>query len=69
MNGVFNFVRFVTYSIAGVAIRKSWNWLVSDIEPFPGSKEFNKELLDAEKRYKHLKRKKEEYDETIRKIR
>ena len=64
-----NFVRFTVFTVAGLAIRKSWNWLVSDIEPFPGSKEFDRELLDAEKRYKHLKYKKEEYNETIRKIR
>ena len=64
-----NFMRFTVFTVGGLAIRRSWNWLVSDIEPFPGSKEFNRELLDAEKRYKHLKHKKEEYDETIRKVR
>ena len=66
---IVNFMRFTVFTVVGLAIRKSWNWLVSDIEPFPGSKEFNKELLDTKKRYEHLKRKKEKYDETIRKIR
>ena len=66
---IVNFMRYTVFTVAGLAIRKSWNWLVSDIEPFPGSKEFNKELLDAKQRYEHLKRKKEEYDETIRKVR
>ena len=45
-----NFMRFTVFTVAGLAIRRSWNWLVSDIEPFPGSKEFNKELLDAKQR-------------------
>ena len=65
---IVNLVRFTVFTVGGLAIRRSWNWLVSDIEPFPGSKEFNKELLDTKKRYEHLKRKKEEYDETIRKV-
>ena len=69
MNGIFNFVRFVTYTVTAMTVRKGWNWLTSDVDPIPGTKEFNRELLDAEKRYKHLKRKKEEYDETIRKVR
>ena len=64
-----NFMRFTVFTVAGLAIRKSWNWLVSDIEPFPGSKEFNKEWLDVKAKYFRLKQKKEEYNETVRKIR
>ena len=44
MNGVVTFVRFITYSVAGLAIRKGWNWLTADVDPIPGTKEFNKEL-------------------------
>ena len=69
MNGVLTFVRFVTYSIAGVAIRKSWNWLTADVDPIPGTKEFNKELFETEAKYKRLKIKKGEYDEASRKVR
>ena len=69
MNGVVTFVRFITYSVAGLAIRKGWNWLTSDVDPIPGTKEFNKEWLDTKTKYLRLKQKKEEYNETIRKIR
>ena len=69
MNGIINFVRFITYSIAAVAVRKSWNWLTADVDPIPGTKKFNSELLNAEAKYKRLKRKKEEYDDTLRKVR
>ena len=43
MNGIFNFVRFITYSVAAVAVRKSWNWLTADVDPIPGTKEFDDE--------------------------
>ena len=69
MNGIINIIRFVTYSIIAVGVRKGWNWITADIDPMPGTKQFNIELLDAEAKYKRLKRKKEEYDETFRKIR
>ena len=69
MNGVLTFVRFVTYSIAGVAIRKSWNWRTADVDPIPGTKEFNKEFFETEAKYKRLKIKKGEYDEASRKVR
>ena len=68
MNGIFNFVRFITYSVAAVAVRKSWNWLIADVDPIPGTKEFNQEWLETKTKYIRLRKKKEEYDETIRRI-
>jgi len=69
MNGIINFVRFITYSIAAVAVRKSWNWLTADVDPIPGTKEINRELLDSETKYKRLRKKKEEYNDSSRRIR
>ena len=69
MNGVFNFVRFITYSIAAVTVRKGWNWLVQDVDPIPGTKEFDKEFYTAKEKYNRLRKKKGEYDEASRKIR
>ena len=69
MNGIFNFVRFITYTVTAMTVRKGWNWLTSDVDPFPGPQEFNKEWLDTKTKYLRLKQKKEEYNETIRKIR
>ena len=69
MNGIFNFVRFVTYTVTAMTVRKGWNWLTADVDPIPGTKEFNIELLDAKAKYFRLKLKKEEYDEAIRKVR
>ena len=69
MNGIINFVRFITYSVAAVTVRKAWNWLIADVDPIPGTKEFNKEWLDTQAKYFRLKQKKEVYDEAIRKVR
>ena len=69
MNGVVTFVRFITYSVAGLAIRKGWNWLTADVDPIPGTKELNKEFFETEAKYKRLKIKKGEYDEASRKVR
>ena len=68
MNGIINFVRFITYSVAAVAVRKSWNWFTKDLDPIPGTKEFNQEWLETKTKYIRLRKKKEEYDETIRRI-
>lgn len=68
MNGIFNFVRFITYSIAAVAVRKSWNWLTADVDPIPGTKEFDDEYRQVKEKYIRLTKKKEEH-ETYRKSR
>ena len=69
MNGVINFVRFITYSIAAVAVRKSWNWLTADVDPIPGTKEFDDEYRQVKEKYIRLTKKKEEYNEAYRKSR
>ena len=69
MHGIFTFVRFITYSVAAITVRKTWNWLAADVDPIPGTKEFNQEWLETKTKYIRLRKKKEEYDETIRKIR
>ena len=69
MNGIFNFVRFITYSVAAVSVRKVWNWLTEDVDPIPGTKEFDIKYHNVKSTYVRLTKKKEEYDETYRKIR
>ena len=69
MNGVINFVRFIAYSVAAVTVRKAWNWLTADVDPIPGTKEFDKEFYTAKEKYNRLRKKKGEYDEASRKIR
>jgi hypothetical protein len=69
VNGIFNFVRFITYSIGAVAVRKSWNWLTADVDPIPGTKEFDDEYRQVKEKYIRLTKKKEEYNEAYRKIR
>ena len=68
MNGIFNFVRFITYSLAAVSVRKLWNWLNTDVDPIPFTKEFDEEYTQIKAKYIRLTRKKEEY-ETYRKNR
>ncbi len=43
MNGLYNVIRFITYSIGGIAVRKGWNWLTEDVDPIPGTNEFDDE--------------------------
>ena len=68
MNGLYNVVRFITYTIGGVAIRKGWNWLPADVDPIPGTKEFDDEYRQIRSKYLRLRKRKEEY-ETYRKNR
>ena len=69
MNGIFNFVRFITYIVAAITVRKGWNWLTADVDPIPGTKEFDDEYRQVEAKYKRMRNKKEEYNEAYRKIR
>ena len=69
MNGVINFVRFIAYSVAAVTVRKGWNWLTADVDPIPGTKEFDKEFYAAKEKYNRLRKKKGENDKASRKIR
>ena len=62
MNGIFNFVRFITYGVTSIAIRKTWNWLVVDVDPIPGTKEFDNEYYQVKDKYIRLTKKKEEYE-------
>ena len=62
MNGIFNFVRFITYSVAAVAVRKSWNWLIADVDPIRGTKEFDNEYYQVKEKYIRLTKKKEEHE-------
>jgi hypothetical protein len=68
MNGIINIVRFVAYSVGGLAVRKAWNWLIEDVDPIPGSKEFDNEYYHTKSKYIRLTKLKEEY-ETYRKSR
>ncbi len=69
MNALFNFGRFIAYSISAVVIRKGWNWLTADVDPIPGTKEFDEEYRQIKAKYIRLRKRKEEYDEANRKVR
>ena len=62
MNGIITVIRFVTYTIGGLAIRKSWNWLNTDVDPIPFTKEFDIEYAQTKAKYIRLTKKKEEYE-------
>tara|TARA_A100001201_G_scaffold76174_1_gene68794 strand:+ start:287 stop:496 length:210 start_codon:yes stop_codon:yes gene_type:complete len=69
VNALFNFGRFIAYSISAVVIRKGWNWLTADVDPIPGTKEFDEEYRQIKAKYIRLRKRKEEYDEANRKVR
>ena len=62
MNLLLNVVRVVSYSVVGLAVRKSWNWLTADVDPIPGSKEFDDEYRQIRSKYLRLRKRKEEYE-------
>ena len=64
MNVIFSIVRFVTYSVGAIAIRKTWNWLTEDVDPVPGTKEFAKEYRETYGKYQRLRRKHESYNQS-----
>jgi hypothetical protein len=49
-------------------VRKGWNWLTADVDPIPGTKEFDDEYRQVRSKYLRLRKRKEEY-ETYRKSR
>ena len=51
-----------------MTVRKGWNWLTADVDPIPGTKEFDDEYRQVKEKYIRLTKKKEEY-EAYRKIR
>tara|TARA_Y100000114_G_C11475468_1_gene192811 strand:+ start:224 stop:433 length:210 start_codon:yes stop_codon:yes gene_type:complete len=69
VNGIFNFVRFVAYSVSALVIRKSWNWLTADVDPIPGTQQFDEEFYQVKKKYDRMLKKKRRYDEAYRKVR
>jgi hypothetical protein len=62
MNGIFTAIRFVTYTLGGLAIRKGWNWLTTDVDPIPFTKEFDEEYAQTKAKYIRLTKLKEEYE-------
>ena len=62
MNGLISLARFLAFSVAGIAVRKSWNWLTHDVDPIPGTKKFDDEYYQAKEKYMRLTKKKEEYE-------
>lgn len=69
MNALFNIVRIAAYTIVSVTVRKGWNWLTADVDPIPGTKEFDDEYRQVKAKYVRLTKKKEEYNDATKKIR
>ena len=68
MNALFNIMKIAAYSIVSMTVRKGWNWLTADVDPIPGTKEFDDEYYQVKEKYVRLNKKKEEYNEAYRKI-
>ena len=69
MNALFNIMKIAAYSIVSMTVRKGWNWLTADVDPIPGTKEFDDEYRQVKEKYIRLTKKKEEYNEAYRKSR
>ena len=68
MNGLINFIKFVGFTIGSVVVRKGYNWLTEDVDPVPGTKEFDQEYRQVEIKYKRLRRKYESYIKSNKRI-
>ena len=62
MNALFNIMKIAAYSIVSMTVRKGWNWLTADVDPIPGTKEFNQEYESVKAKYKNMRKQKEEYE-------
>lgn len=62
MNFIFNAIRFISYSVGGLVIKKVWNWVNADVDPIPYTKEFDEEYIKLKTKYLRLTKKKEEYE-------
>ena len=62
MNTLFNIMKIAAYSIVSMTVRKGWNWLTADVDPIPGTKEFDDEYRQVKDKYIRLTKKKEEYE-------
>jgi|TARA_R110000744_G_scaffold21632_2_gene55870 hypothetical protein len=61
MNGIISFLRFATFSVGAVIVRRTFNWLTEDVDPVPGTKEFAQEYRLTKIKYERLKKKYESY--------
>ena len=57
--GIINIVRVIAYSVTGLIVRKGWNWLTADVDPIPGTKEFDDEYRQVRSKYLRLRKRKE----------
>ena len=51
MNLIFNIMKIAAYSIVSMTVRKGWNWLTADVDPIPGTKEFDDEYRQIRSKY------------------
>ena len=58
---MWNVVRFVGYTLGGYALRAGYNWLTTDVDPEPGTKEFVVEYRKTYAKYKRMRRAYEAY--------
>lgn len=61
MNGILGIIRFVTYSVGAIAVRRAWTWLTEDVDPIPGTKEFAREYRLTKHKYERMKKAYESY--------
>jgi len=61
MNPLFQVIKFVSFTLLGIVTKKGWDWLVKDVDPIPGTKEFAKEYRETQNKLERLNKKYEKY--------
>ena len=62
MNALFQIIKIASYTVVSMTVRKGWNWLTANVDPIPGTKEFNQEYESVKSKYQHMRKQKEEYE-------
>ena len=68
MKALFNIIKIATYTIVSMTVRKGWNWLTADVDPIPGTQQFDDEFYQTKKKYDRMLKKKRRYNEAYRKV-
>lgn len=63
---MWNVVRWIGYTAGGYVLRSAYNWLTADLDPEPGTREFNKEYKQVNAKYKRMRRIYEAYRKSSR---
>lgn len=61
MRTLFNVIKFIGFTVVGMVTKKTWDWLVKDVDPVAGTQEFSIVYRETQQKLERLKKKHDEY--------